>query len=113
METRNPDLLDAIMRLDNCQLIHKQNYENLKSQIEENRYVNLQNGDGKRMLVANIIPKMHNDLQSIKEATEFLVDFSKLHKIFKKYYIYWITVVTFSGWQIGSPVFQILKDLIK
>lgn len=113
MEVRSPELLDAIMRLDNCQTIHRENYEKLKAQMEENRYVNLENGDGKRMLIANVIPKIYNDLQSIKGATEFLVDFSKLHKIFKKYYVYWIVTVTFTGWQIGSPIFTIIRDLVK
>jgi len=111
MDIRNPELLEAVMalpnRFDEYRKVAQDRFEKIESKLDDAVFVNLQNGDGQRMKVANILPKMHTDLKEIKEATEFLRDFAKLHRIFQKYKIYWIVIVTFTGWQIGSPLFEI------
>ena len=117
MEIRDQKLLEAVMALPNefnaYKKIATERFEKIEKKLDDAVFVNLQNGDGQNVKVANILPKIYSDLKEVKQATEFLVDFAKLHTIFKKYKIYWITIILFSGWQIGSPIFIILRDLLK
>lgn len=94
METLDPELKKFLQNLpldfDKMQQDTHNKFTCIESKLDEAVYVNLTNGDGNRVRIANIIPKMHKDIQTIKDSTEFLRDFQKLHFLLKKYKLYWI-----------------------
>ena len=88
----------------------------IERKLDDAVFVNLPNGEGNRMKVANIIPRMHKDIEAIKESTEFLRDFQKLHSLFRKYKLYWLfgfTSMLIMGVGIKDIIAEALKGLLK
>ena len=116
MDIGDPKLLEAVMALPNSFNDYKKHttekFREIESKLDDAVFVNLQNGDGQRMKVANILPKMYSDLGEVKEATEFLRDFAKIHNIFIKYKMYWIVITLFTSWQVGLPLIEVVKRLL-
>lgn len=123
METLDPKLKEILANLPggfyNMQKENNDRFNKIEDKLDEAVYVNLTNGDGKRVKVANIIPKMHKDILSIrtdlveiKEVIEFLSDFKKLHKLLKKYKIYYIITIT-TLLIMGLGVKDIIVDALK
>lgn len=69
---------------------HKDNLEKLRTDLEESRYVELKNGEISKEKISVVIPAMYSDIKEIKSAIEPLIDFGKVHKIFKKYKVYYL-----------------------
>lgn len=91
-------------------------FHSLETKIDDAVFVNMPNGEGKKAKIANVIPNMHRDLAEIKESTEFLRDFQKLHNIFKKYKLYHIfTIIIFSMLGLGARgiLIDVLKGFVK
>jgi uncharacterized membrane protein YdfJ with MMPL/SSD domain len=126
MEIRDPKLLEVIMDLPNnfdaYKKVASERFDKLQESIEDARYVDLKNGDGNRVKVSKIIPDMKKDIDKIKnaiidipdikESTEFLRDFKKVHKIFKQYRLYH-TAIVLIGIIVGNSAKSLIIDLIK
>ena len=116
MDTLDPKLRQALLDLPGGFNAYKevatQRFETLEEKINEACYVDLTNGDGKRIKTAKIIPAIYKDLQEIKQATELLVDFNKVHKIFKKYKFYHTMLAAISVFA-GISVWDIIVEFIK
>ena len=127
MDTLDPKLKEILLKLPGgflaCQEesirkheeIHKK-LTDLNTKIDEAVYVNLANGDGNPMKVANILPTIYKDVKDLKVTTEFLRDFQKLHSIFKKYKLYWIfaiSIFSLLGFGIKDVIIEILKGAVK
>lgn len=126
MEIQDPKLKKAIMELPGAFNNHvkytNRRLSSLEDLVNVLQYVELTNGDGNRVKVSKIIPAMHQDIKKIqlaltdlpdiKNATEFLVDFNKLHKLLKKYKIYWL-FLTLSLVYSGLSYFEVLKLFIR
>jgi hypothetical protein len=120
MDTLNPELKKFLQSLPldfgKMQQDAHGKFKIIEEKLDEAVYVNLANGDGNRVKIANIIPKMHKDIQDIKDSTEFLRDFQKLHYLLKKYKLYWIIGfmgMLVMGLGIKDIVMEATKGLIK
>ena len=88
-------------------------YKELELQHESDSHVTLINGDRRRVKTNIAVAEMHDDIKSIKSATEWLFDFAKLHILARKYKLYWLVFILFSlffSHNIWQPV---LLELIK
>lgn len=120
MDTLSPELKQALMNLpsgfNDYKAESQRKFDVLESKIDEAVFVNMTNGEGKKAKIANIIPKMHKDLEDIKQSTEFLRDFQKLHNIMRKYKLYhFFTTVMLLILGLGAKdiVVEALKGFIK
>lgn len=134
METRDKKLRAAIMELPGNFNEYRENanrrFDKLEEAIDEARYVDLINGDGNKVKTAKIIPTMHKDIKEIKtvvadllqnrsdtkEALEIVSDFSKLHRIFKKYKFYYVMAImigVFAGVNVWEFLIEIAKTALK
>ena len=116
MEIRDQKLLEAVMALPNefnaYKKVATERFEKIEKKLDDAVFVNLQNGDGQNVKVANILPKIYSDLKEVKQATEFLVDFNRVHRIFKKYKFYQTLLAVISVFA-GISLWEILIAFIK
>ncbi len=89
--------------------------------LKNDNEVDVINGSKRTMKVKELVHEMHTDIkgikseiqgmssevESIKSTITFLIDFSKLHHLMKKYKLYWIIgLIILIGWGIS------VKDLL-
>lgn len=121
MEVRNPELKKIIMSMDNEEA-HGYIAEQLslvKERVDDNSYVTLINGTKETVKVKEAIGIIHDDVKEqgkkidrIQEIIEFLSDFNRLHKIFKKYNLYWLAIGIISLFFSHNVWQPILLELI-
>lgn len=130
MEIRDEKLYEAVMALPNSfneyKRVSTERFEKIEAKLDDAVFVNFENGDGQRMKVANILPKMHKDLKDIKGtiaelneikqatggALDMIIDFSRVHTIFKKYKIYQ-TILLALGFLAGINIWDLIKEFAK
>ncbi|MFA9409464.1 MAG: hypothetical protein ACERKJ_11630 [Candidatus Dadabacteria bacterium] len=93
MEIRDPDLKMFVEGLNT-------EFRALKEQFEEDNKVDLVNGKRETVKLKVAVSMIHDDVKKqgakidkIEEATEFLIDFNKIHKLFKKRKLYWLIIL--------------------
>lgn len=96
--------------------IYGRHISQLKTEIDEIKYVELENGEVRKEKINKIIPIMYNDIKVIKNATGILIDANKVHSIFKNRKIYWLLGILFTPpcsiwfWQnIISPILKAFR----
>lgn len=108
----------------------KQRFDKLEEAINEARFVDLTNGDGLKMKTAKVIPTMYKDIKDIKTtiaefkqikvetsaALDMILDFSRVHNIFKKYKMYQallIGLAFLAGMNIWEFTIEFIKTALK
>ena len=98
--------------LDNNPSLMSEALTAMKDDREEVRYVEGINGD--KLLVKDVVRDTHTDVREIKQTITPLKDFATLHKIMRKYRLYWVVaptaVVTFVTLALYA-MYQILKSI--
>lgn len=68
----------------------------LRAEAEDDRWVWLRNGETRKIKVKEVVSILHSDMKQvksdvndIKDATEIFTDITKVHKILKKYKVYY------------------------
>jgi len=110
LKDMNKDLLDKIEA--NRIAVTKQ-YGDLKDQHEKDSHVTLMNGDKRTIKTNEAVAEMHNDLKEIKIAVEPLFDFVTLHRISKKYKLYWLLGLLLSIFFTHNIWQPVLLEMIK
>jgi hypothetical protein len=64
--------------------------EQYEIEREEDRYVEVGNGEKEKKLVTNVVADTHDAVIEIKEDTQILRDFMWFHKFMCKYKGYWV-----------------------
>ena len=130
MEKRNPKLIETLLNLPNIfeqyKVTAQQRFDEIERAIEDARYIDMTNGDGHRVKVAKILPEMKKDIDriksvivdipDIKNSTEFLRDFAKVHFIFKRYKLYYGLVVIIGfvgGYSVKGLLLAFIKEILK
>ncbi len=103
METRTPEMRKWIMeanekefrgflvdKIYDNKLVVVKHYEELKERQEEDSHVTLINGDKRRIKTNIAVAEMYDDIKEIKIAVVPLVDFATLHRLSRKYKIYYM-----------------------
>jgi len=118
MEAKSPKLKEFIEQQNAEEfgmstLIKK--FISLEDKFEQDRYVELGNGEKKKLLVKDAIGEMHDNMKDItskvskiESAIQPLTDFTKLHKIMSKYHLYRLLGILFSIAIIKEIIFVAL-----
>lgn len=88
-------------------------------QLEKSQFIKLKNGEEREYHFSEIVEKtyydvgsLRNDLSEIKSSTAILLDFNKVHRIFKKWRVYWligISILFYLGWDVKDFVIHLIK----
>lgn len=86
MEIRDPELRQIIRDLNKD---WSDKFSGVIGNYENDRWVELKNGERKRVLVKDAVAVMHDDIKSIKDTIEPIKDIQTVHTIFKKWKAYY------------------------
>ena len=87
----------------------------LETEIEKNNTVTLNNGETKTVRLKDAVGQIHDDVYSIKNEIcnikgyiQPLIDFAKLHRLLKKYKLYYLLAFLFGGGVIREIIFMVI-----
>jgi len=90
-------------------------FDKLESKIESDRWIELNNGTKRKLLTKEAVCEIYGDTKKIKQKMEYieqdttiLRDFSSLHKLAKKYNLYWITLFLISSAFIREIILMVI-----
>jgi len=86
VKAENPNLKKIISSMNNSLF---EQMEFLRKQQEDDRWVELKNGDLRKVLMKDAVSDMHDKINNICTYVQPLKDFSTVHSILKKWKFYW------------------------
>jgi len=91
----------------NTMLVDK--FTRLEDKMEDDRWIDLKNGETKKIKVKDAVVEIHDNIKEIKKTIQPLSDFTNLHLILKKYKLYWLLLVLLSGTALREIILFFIK----
>jgi len=97
----------------NTALVEK--FTSLETKIKENNTVTLKNGEIKTVQLKDAVGQIYDDVKDvckkvngIESVIQPLMDFTKLHRLLKKYKLYYLLAFLFGGGVIREIIFMVI-----